>query len=154
MHGILVGVDGSGHSNKALEWAVREAAVREVPLTVLTVHQPLVGYSGTAVLYLGDAERTEEAEQAARQAAKQQLDTALARVTGTVKPPAVDVRAVTGIPAEGLLSAAAGADMIVVGSRGAGGFTRLLMGSVAAQVTHHAHCPVVVVPAGTEREAK
>jgi len=57
------------------------------------------------------------------------------------------VLAAIGIPAEELLNAAASADMIVVGSRGAGGFKRLLMGSVAAQVTHHAHCPVVVIPA-------
>ena len=56
------------------------------------------------------------------------------------------MRAVTGVPAEELLSAAADADMIVVGSRGAGGFKRLLLGSVATQVTHHAGCPVVVIP--------
>lgn len=147
MNGILVGVDGSGNSSRALEWAVREAAIREAPLTVLTVHQPLVGYSGTAVLYLGDAELTNEAKEAAKQAAQQQVDKVLAEVAGTVKLPVVSVRAATGIPAEELLNAAAGADMIVVGSRGAGGFKRLLMGSVAAQVTHHAHCPVVVIPA-------
>jgi nucleotide-binding universal stress UspA family protein len=44
-----------------------------------------------------------------------------------------------------LLTASAGADMIVVGSRGAGGFRRLLLGSVASQVTHHAHVPVVII---------
>ena len=63
------------------------------------------------------------------------------------RPPSVTVRAVTGLPAEELLNAAADADMIVVGSRGAGGFKRLLLGSVSTQVTHHAHCPVVVIPA-------
>jgi nucleotide-binding universal stress UspA family protein len=62
------------------------------------------------------------------------------------RPPSVTVRAVTGLPAEELLNEAAHADMIVVGSRGAGGFKRLLMGSVSTQVTHHAHCPVVVIP--------
>jgi nucleotide-binding universal stress UspA family protein len=62
-------------------------------------------------------------------------------------PPQVNVSASTGLPAEELLAAAEGADMIVVGSRGAGGFRRLLLGSVAAQITHHAHCPVVVIPA-------
>ena len=56
-------------------------------------------------------------------------------------------QAVTGLPAEALLEAAADADMLVVGSRGAGGFKRLLMGSVSTQVTHHAHCPVVVIHA-------
>jgi nucleotide-binding universal stress UspA family protein len=63
------------------------------------------------------------------------------------RPPSVTVKSATGLPAEELISAAAGADMIVVGSRGAGGFKRLLLGSVSTQVTHHAHCPVVVIPA-------
>lgn len=49
-------------------------------------------------------------------------------------------------PAHELLSAAKDADMIVVGSRGTGGFTRLLMGSVSTQVSHHAHGPVVIIP--------
>ena len=56
-------------------------------------------------------------------------------------------RLLDGGPACRLLAAAWDADMIVVGSRGAGGFARLLMGSVSTQVSHHAHCPVVVIPA-------
>ena len=52
----------------------------------------------------------------------------------------------SGLPAEELLSAARDADMIVVGSRGAGGFARLLMGSVSTQITHHALCPAVIIP--------
>jgi nucleotide-binding universal stress UspA family protein len=59
----------------------------------------------------------------------------------------VTVRAVVALPAEALLKAAADADMLVVGSRGAGGFKRLLMGSVSTQATQHAPCPVVVIPA-------
>jgi nucleotide-binding universal stress UspA family protein len=62
------------------------------------------------------------------------------------EPPSVTVRAVTGRPGEELLSAATDADMIVVGARGGGGFKRLLLGSVSTQLTHHAHCPVVVIP--------
>jgi nucleotide-binding universal stress UspA family protein len=50
------------------------------------------------------------------------------------------------MPGDELLNAAADADMIVVGCRGTGGFKRLRMGSVSLQVTHHAHCPVVVIP--------
>jgi nucleotide-binding universal stress UspA family protein len=53
-----------------------------------------------------------------------------------------------GLPAKTLLEAATGADMLVVGSRGAGGFQRLRLGSVSTQVTHHAPCPVVVITAG------
>ena len=56
------------------------------------------------------------------------------------------VRAVTGAPAEILLNASADAEMLVVGSRGNGGFGRLLLGSVSSQVVHHADCPVVVIP--------
>jgi len=56
-------------------------------------------------------------------------------------------RLLDGGPACRLLAAARDADMIVVGSRGAGGFARLLMGSVNTQVSHHARCPVVIVPA-------
>jgi nucleotide-binding universal stress UspA family protein len=47
MPGIIVGIDGSDHSRRALEWAVREAAVRQAPLTVLTVQQAAVGYWGS-----------------------------------------------------------------------------------------------------------
>jgi nucleotide-binding universal stress UspA family protein len=65
---------------------------------------------------------------------------------GESRPESVMVQALSGTPAHELLSAAKGADMIVVGSRGAGGFTRLLMGSVSTQVSHHAHCPVVIIP--------
>ena len=47
MSGIIVGVDGSGHSQRALEWAMNEAAIRHAPLTVVTVHQAVVGYYGS-----------------------------------------------------------------------------------------------------------
>jgi len=55
------------------------------------------------------------------------------------------VRAVIGFPVEELVKASGDADVLVVGSRGAGGFTKLIMGSVSDQVMHHAHCPVAVV---------
>ena len=68
---------------------------------------------------------------------------------GDARPASVAVRAVNGFPAQELIEASRDADLIVVGSRGSGGFTKLLVGSVSSQVVHHAHCPVVVVP--TER---
>ena len=61
-------------------------------------------------------------------------------------PESVMVTAVHGFPVEELIKAASDADMIVLGSRGAGGFTRLLMGSAAGQVVQHAHGPVLIVP--------
>ena len=60
--------------------------------------------------------------------------------------PEVTVSVATGDAAEELLQASRDADLLVVGSRGSGGFARLLLGSVSSQVTHHAECPVVVIP--------
>jgi nucleotide-binding universal stress UspA family protein len=141
MPGIIVGIDGSDRSRHALEWAVSEAALRHAPLTVLTVCQALAGYWGGTVTYPGDLNHTKQAEEAAQV----ETDSVLRKAGEEAQPASVTVRAVTGVPAEELLNAAADADMIVVGSRGAGGFKRLLMGSVSSHVTHHAHCPVVVI---------
>jgi nucleotide-binding universal stress UspA family protein len=142
MPGILVGIDGSPHAKRALEWAVNEASIRHVPLTVLTVHQAVMGYFGGPVSYPGDA----DIETRARNAAEQETNAILAHYDAASRPPSVTVKSVTGLPAEEILNAAATADLVVVGSRGAGGFKRLLMGSVSTQVTHHARVPVVVLP--------
>jgi nucleotide-binding universal stress UspA family protein len=141
MSGIIVGVDGSGHSQRALEWAMKEAAIRHVPLTVLTVHEAIRGYYSGVAAYPDDPGRTEEA----RQAAQAETDKVLAGLDGP-HPDSVTVKAVHGFPVEELVNAGKDADMIVLGSRGAGGFTRLLMGSTAGQVAQHAHCPVLIVP--------
>jgi nucleotide-binding universal stress UspA family protein len=141
MPGIIVGVDGSGHSHRALIEAIKEAAVHHAPLTVLTVHQAVVGYSGGPVVYPEDKIETERA----REAAQAETDKALAEV-GELRPESVTVQAVHGFPAEVLIDASRDADMIVLGSRGVGGFGRLLMGSVTSQVAHHAACPVLIVP--------
>ena len=98
---------------------------------------------GGPVQYPGDQDRAG----LAREAAQKQTDSIIESGTAESRPTQVTVEAVTGFPAEELLRASAGADMVVVGSRGAGGFRRLRgMGSVANQLTHHAHCPVVVIP--------
>jgi nucleotide-binding universal stress UspA family protein len=65
---------------------------------------------------------------------------------GESRPESVTVQSVSGTPTEELLRAARDADMIMVGSRGAGGFTYPLLGSVSSRVAHRAHCPVVVIP--------
>lgn len=141
MSGIIVGVDGSGHSQRALEWAMKEAAIRHTPLTVLTVHEALRGYYGGTAVHPDDPARTEQA----RAAARAETDKVLAGLPGP-PPESVTVKAVHGFPVEELIDAGQDADMIVVGSRGAGGFTRLMMGSVAGQVAQHSHCPVLIVP--------
>jgi len=141
MPGIIVGVDGSSHSHRALIRAIKEAAVHHAPLTVLTVHQAVKGYSGGPVVYPEDKIETERA----REAAQAETDKTLADV-GELRPESVTVQAVHGFPAEVLIDASRDADMIVLGSRGVGGFGRLLMGSVTSQVAHHAACPVLIVP--------
>jgi nucleotide-binding universal stress UspA family protein len=142
MSGIIVGIDGSGHSRRALEWAINEAAIRHVPLTVLTVEQAVAGFWGAPVAYPGDADLTDHA----RKMAQEEVDVALAKLPAEARPPEVSVRAVLGLPAEELLGISRDATMIVVGSRGAGGFKKLLLGSVSTTVAHHARCPVVIIP--------
>jgi nucleotide-binding universal stress UspA family protein len=143
MPGIVVGVDGSAHSRKALEWALAESALRRTPLTVLTVSPVASSIFGLSAQHYPPAD--EKAETQAQEAAARIVDEAIA---GQQRPPeaSVTVRAVTGIPADELIRASDGADMLVVGSRGAGGFSRLMMGSVSSQVSHHARCAVVIVP--------
>ena len=141
MPGIIVGVDGSGHSQRALEWAMKEAAMRHAPLTVLTVHPAIVGYFGGVVTSAGDLELTEQTQAAV----KVEADRALAGLDGP-HPESVTVKAVHGFPVEELVNASKDADIVVLGSRGVGGFSRMLMGSTAGQVVQHAHCPVLIVP--------
>ena len=141
MPGIVVGVDGSEHSQRSLEWAMKEAALRHTLLTVLAVHPvAMSAWTQTPITYPQD-----EADQARAQAAAQE-GAEKAAVSLGERAPAVTVRSVSGSPAAELIKAGAGADLLVVGARGSGGFARLLMGSVSAQVTHHAPCPVVIVP--------
>jgi nucleotide-binding universal stress UspA family protein len=140
MCGIIVGVDSSGHSGHVLGWAAREAVLRQVPLTVLAVHQPVIAYLGSTVDRDRDNAATEHARGLARELVEKVLDSLEAA------PPQVTVRSVSGFPAEELLKASKDADMLVVGSRSAGSFARLLMGSVSYQVAQHAQCPVAIVP--------
>ena len=142
MSGIVVGVDGSGHSQRALEWAMREAAIRHLPLTVLTVHPSIVGYFGGVVTTQHDLELTEQAQAAV----KAEADKVLADLNGP-HPESVTVKAVHSFPVGELVNASKEADLIVLGSRGMGGFSRLMLGSTADQVVRHAHCPVTIVPA-------
>jgi nucleotide-binding universal stress UspA family protein len=142
MPGILVGVDGSAHSQRALEWAAKEAALRHAPLTVLTVHQAVRGFWGGTLHYSGDEALTDKA----REAAQAETDKVLAGL-GNARPESVTVKAIEGIPAEAILNEGADADMIVLGSRGGGGWSRVLLGSVSSNVAQHAKVPVMILPA-------
>src|SRR5262249_22597493 len=91
MSGIIVGVDGSGHSQQALEWAMHEAATRQAALTVLTVDPvALSAWTGAPIRSEADEPAREHAEQAAKQAA----DEAAGHLTGEARPMSVTVRAV------------------------------------------------------------
>jgi nucleotide-binding universal stress UspA family protein len=142
MSGITVGIDGSEHSVRALEWAAKEAAVRHAPLTVITVHLvPQSGWTGNPIKLPQDAEDAAKERQAA-----EEMTAKVTSQLGEAQPASVTVRAVIGFPSTELIEASRKADVLVVGSRGAGGFAKLVAGSVSSQVVHHAHCPVVVVP--------
>jgi len=140
MPGIVVGVDGSSHSRKALEAAASEAALHHAALTVLTVHQAVRDVYGSPSHYPEDAALTNKAKEAA------QAETDQVLATLGSQPASVTVIAVHGLPVDELIKASQGADMLVLGRRGAGGFARLMMGSVTDQVSRHAHSPVLVVP--------
>ncbi|HEY2312988.1 MAG TPA: universal stress protein [Streptosporangiaceae bacterium] len=144
MSGILVGVDGSDHSRYAVRWAMHEAVLRHAPLTVMTV-RPGAARPATMTFWgLHIYSENSQHEDLVRTAVQALVDEVASEVGGAL--PAITVSVATGHPAEELVSASRDADMLVVGSRGTGGFGRLMMGSVSTQVTHHAVCPVVVVP--------
>jgi nucleotide-binding universal stress UspA family protein len=148
MAGIIVGVDGSDNSRRALDWAMREAAHHHVPLTVLSIHPPPA--RPATRIYWGVHTYPENSfdSELARMAVQEFVDKAAGELGETA--PEVTVTVATGDAAEELVRASHDADMLVLGSRGSGGFTRLLMGSVSSQVTHHASCPVVIIPGAGE----
>ena len=120
---------------------MREAALRQVPLTVLAVHEVMASYwTGNPVAVPGDAPELEKARAATEHAVAEALEGLDAN------RPQVTVTVINGFAARALIEASADSDLVVVGNRGGGGFPRLNLGAVASQVVHHAHCPVVVVP--------
>jgi nucleotide-binding universal stress UspA family protein len=142
MSGIVVGVDLSNHSRIALQWALAEAALRHTPLTVLAVSPVSAGIFGIAAQhYPADEMARKELAKSAQEFVDKEVSQ---RDDSDVK---VTVRVISGLPADELVKASADADMLVLGARGAGGFARLVLGSVSSQVSHHALSPVVIIPA-------
>ncbi|TXH45330.1 MAG: universal stress protein [Actinobacteria bacterium] len=140
---MVVGVDGSDASARALAWAVQEAELRHAPLHAVWAWDYMAGGSawpGAAVEVTWDEEQQAEAVRTG-------LTSVIAEGTRGHERLQVQMTDVMGNPAAALMDAAEAdeADMIVVGSRGRGGFKRLLLGSVSEQCATHAHCPVVVV---------
>jgi nucleotide-binding universal stress UspA family protein len=136
---VVVGVDGSDLSAKATGYAFEQASGRSRGITVLHAWNPSVYYSGVALSAL--VEPWEEVM------AEQELITLEAIAPWTEKFPDVDVRTqvMQGRPADVLVDASESAKLVVVGSRGRGGFRGLLLGSVSRSVLHRAHCLVAVI---------
>jgi nucleotide-binding universal stress UspA family protein len=142
MPGIVVGVDGSDYSRHALRWAMREAALRQVTLTVISVHPEQVRPATMAYWGLAISPESSLDHELLRQKVLDFVDKVASESGEPV--PEVAVSVPTGNVAVELVTASRDADMLVLGSRGSGGFGRLLMGSVCSQVAHHAACPVVI----------
>lgn len=133
---IVAGVDGSPEAAAALEVAIEEARLRRAVLHVTYAYPAMASQltGSTAKEYYGETEHD----------ARQVLERAAAAAPST-EGLELEWLAVPGNPSEVLIEASRGAGLLVVGSRGLGGFRGLLMGSVSNQCVHHAHCPVLVV---------
>jgi nucleotide-binding universal stress UspA family protein len=140
-------VDGSANARYALEWAVKEAAVKHEPLTVLTVNEVAASFwTHQPVTVPADQGLLEHA----RQAATALVEKAVSDL-GEPGPASVTVCAVNGFASDELIQASHDADLVVVGARGgaqSGGMAHHTpLGSISNKVLHHALCPVVVVHA-------
>ncbi len=142
MNSIVVGVDQSDGAKAALRFALEEARLRQA--TLRAVHAWQFAYLGAPGIE-GSVPHAGGEFEALRSAAEAVLDATLEEVAVDAKGVKVERRVVQGAPAAVLVKESRDADLLVVGSRGHGGFAQLLLGSVSQQCAHHASCPVVIV---------
>jgi len=143
-HRIVVGVDGSESSEKALRWAARQAELTGAKLEAVTGWEYPAFYGWAPAM-----PEDYDYEDLARRAQAKAIDD----VFGSDRPATLETQVVARHPALALVEASEGADLLVVGSRGYGGFADALLGSVSTYCVHHAHCPVTVIrPADHERK--
>ncbi|MGW2254699.1 universal stress protein [Kitasatospora sp. NPDC001660] len=133
---IVVGVDGSPASVDALRWAVGQARMQGAVVEALIAWQHPVATGWTVPI---------EAYEDLPGIARKILDDSVTEATGSGAPAGIRTRVQEGGAVPCLLDAARGAELLVVGSRGHGGFTGALLGSVGQHCVQHAPCPVVVV---------
>jgi nucleotide-binding universal stress UspA family protein len=138
---LVVGYDGSDSSSQAARWAAGEARARGRELIVLYVLLPPTSSGGFGVGLPPSLDLLAQLEDSARAEVEAAVEQLRVDVPGVRVTPVLTV----GSPSSALLDASRSADLVVVGSRGHGGFTGLLLGSVGAQVAAHAECPVVVI---------
>jgi nucleotide-binding universal stress UspA family protein len=137
---VIAGTDGSEESLRAVEWAAREAVLRGLPLRILSaaalpprmMDRRAVPGPDTVSDTLGKGR-------------DRALAAAAERAAAAAPGVAVDVGVLAGAPATGLIEAGSAASMLVVGARGVGAFTAMILGSVSQYVSAHATCPVAVV---------
>jgi len=142
---IVVGVDGSAESLRALRWALREATLRDVTLVAVTAwHDPSSYDLGHP--YPRDLEEEEHA-------ARSTLNEAIRAVADEPGAEAIAREVIEGLPSSTLCRMADDADLLVLGARGRGGMASLLVGSVADWCVHHSVAPVVIVPAAGTRKS-
>lgn len=147
---IVVGVDSSEGAKEALRFALEEARLRDATVRAVHVWQ----YVPVGAGYVEAGFQVAEIDPAQLQsAAEAMLAASVAAVAGEDGGREVEQRVVQGAPAAALVEEARDADLVVVGSRGLGGFRGLLLGSVSHQVAQHATCPVVIVRPQAERES-
>jgi nucleotide-binding universal stress UspA family protein len=137
---IVVGTDGSEESLRAVEWAAGEAILHAAPLRIVTAASlpPLM----TGLQVRPDRDHVTDFIRSERDLA---LDAAASRAARVAPGLVIVTDPVAGPPAQGVTASGSGASMLVVGSRGAGAFTALMLGSVSRYAAAHAACPVVVV---------
>jgi nucleotide-binding universal stress UspA family protein len=141
---IVVGVDGSEGSKSALRWAAQQAGFTGAALeAVITWEYPT--FYGWVPAYPDDLDLALLAERA--------LAGALDEVFGSDRPAWLRTRVIEGHPGQVLVEASAGAELLVVGSRGYGGFADALLGSVSTYCVHHARGPITIIRAGRGRTA-
>ena len=136
----MVGVDGSASSRRALAWAVAQAKLTGATVDAMTAWRYPVGIGGYDLAAVEVLDRMEHQELAAKT-----LNEAVLATPGACGQVTIRQRVVNDSPAHALLEAANGADLLVVGSRGHGDFTGLLLGSVSQQCAHYAPCPIVII---------
>ena len=139
---VIVGVDGSETARKAVRWAAREAKLRGMKLELVTAWEiPTYSY----VSRYGFPAISDEMMKSLTARAEGHLAEALVEARAEARDVQIETIAAEGQPAKVLVEVAKGADLLVVGSRGLGGFRELLLGSVSQQCAQHATCPVVIV---------
>ena len=144
---IVVGVDGSTASMAAVKWAVDEGELRGAAVQAVMAWQNPVIYNPPNVMAVSTLVSGDDVAAAA--------STEVARIAaeaGQGREVQITGEALEGHPAQVLISAARDAALLVVGSRGHGGFVGALIGSVSQHVVAHASCPVVIIPDPTHAE--